>query len=257
MAWFEPKTNWGPADGVRDSDLNRIEGNILELYNESKIRSTTTRHVNAAVGDDVNGDGTASKPYKTIMRAINSLPKVLSGYNASISIGSGTYDEAVIIDGFAGKLSLTGASNASVNVTSLTVRACTVLVTSINIKATSNGTAVEITNGGTLLYTSGSLSVHNTSTGTIGVNVGTMSQLYVGNTLTVTGIGGGTALQCTQGSVAHVGTLAGSNKASGFEATNGGRISYVLNSFNASGSAAASYTGGRIYAAAQTSIPNY
>ena len=33
MAWIAPKTNWSAADGVRDSDFNRIEGNTLELYN--------------------------------------------------------------------------------------------------------------------------------------------------------------------------------------------------------------------------------
>lgn len=33
MAWQTPKTDWSSADGVRDTDMNRIEGNALELYN--------------------------------------------------------------------------------------------------------------------------------------------------------------------------------------------------------------------------------
>ena len=33
MAWQTPKTNWSSADGVRDTDMNRIEGNSLELRN--------------------------------------------------------------------------------------------------------------------------------------------------------------------------------------------------------------------------------
>lgn len=32
MAWQTPKTNWAAADGVRNTDFNRIEGNTLELY---------------------------------------------------------------------------------------------------------------------------------------------------------------------------------------------------------------------------------
>lgn len=32
MAWQTPKTDWTMADGVRDADLNRIEGNTLHLY---------------------------------------------------------------------------------------------------------------------------------------------------------------------------------------------------------------------------------
>ena len=35
MAFTTPKTNWTPADGVRYTDLNRIEGNALHL-NENK-----------------------------------------------------------------------------------------------------------------------------------------------------------------------------------------------------------------------------
>ena len=34
MAWSTPKTDWTGVDGVRDSDLNRIEGNSLHLYND-------------------------------------------------------------------------------------------------------------------------------------------------------------------------------------------------------------------------------
>lgn len=34
MAWQEPKINWTRADGVRDADLNRIEGNAQHLYSD-------------------------------------------------------------------------------------------------------------------------------------------------------------------------------------------------------------------------------
>lgn len=34
MAWVTPKTNWTGADGVRDSDLNRMEGNTQHLYSD-------------------------------------------------------------------------------------------------------------------------------------------------------------------------------------------------------------------------------
>lgn len=35
MAWLTPKTDWSGADGVRNTDLNRIEGNILDLNSRS------------------------------------------------------------------------------------------------------------------------------------------------------------------------------------------------------------------------------
>lgn len=34
MAWVTPKTNWTGVDGVRDTDLNRIEGNSQHLYSD-------------------------------------------------------------------------------------------------------------------------------------------------------------------------------------------------------------------------------
>lgn len=37
MAWQTPKTNWGAADGVRNTDMNRIEENILELRNQAML----------------------------------------------------------------------------------------------------------------------------------------------------------------------------------------------------------------------------
>lgn len=37
MAWQEPKTNWNDKDAVRPSDMNRIEGNILELKKAATI----------------------------------------------------------------------------------------------------------------------------------------------------------------------------------------------------------------------------
>ncbi len=32
MAWIAPRTNWMPADGVSDSDMKRIEGNIKHVH---------------------------------------------------------------------------------------------------------------------------------------------------------------------------------------------------------------------------------
>lgn len=256
MAWQTPKTNWSAADGVRDSDFNRIEGNILELYNKQELRAATTFYVNAISGDDTTGTGSVSAPFKTIMKAVNSLPKHLGGYNASISIASGTYEETVNINGFAGKLMLTGVSNASVNIYKLVVDSCVVIINSIVINAEANDAPIDVENGGTLICTAQNLKANNTTTGTSGVKVGNASSLFIANTLTVGGMGGGAAVLCTQGSVAHIHTLAGSNKASGLEASNGGKISFVLNSFNAT-SAAVTYTGGRIYSASQASIPNY
>ena len=61
MAWQTPKTDWAAADGVRDSDFNRIESNILELYNTSAARANKTIYV-ATTGSDATGDGSSAAP---------------------------------------------------------------------------------------------------------------------------------------------------------------------------------------------------
>jgi hypothetical protein len=54
----------------------------------------------AKTGNDDTGDGTSSKPFKTIQRAINLLPKDLGGNFATINVAAGTYDDYISIRGF-------------------------------------------------------------------------------------------------------------------------------------------------------------
>lgn len=42
MPWLTPKTDWIPADGVTNADMNRWEGNIKYLREENKIINGTT-----------------------------------------------------------------------------------------------------------------------------------------------------------------------------------------------------------------------
>ena len=57
MAWQTPKTNWSSADGVRDTDLNRIEENTRVLYFE-KLRDNTTIYVSPS-GNNSTGNGSS------------------------------------------------------------------------------------------------------------------------------------------------------------------------------------------------------
>lgn len=43
MAWITPKTDWTAADGVRNTDFNRIEGNTQQLKDASIFTATHTR----------------------------------------------------------------------------------------------------------------------------------------------------------------------------------------------------------------------
>lgn len=123
MAWVNPKTDWTPADGIRDSDINRIEGNILHLFNNQNgakrpaavvVGTSTSGHLKGAV--DFLCDGTAD--HETINAAIASLPSsggkviILNGaYNLSAPITVNKPN--VIIEG-AGYSTVIGSSAAPI-----------------------------------------------------------------------------------------------------------------------------------------------
>lgn len=56
----------------------------------------------ATTGSDTTGDGTEANPYKTIQKAVNTLPKDLGTYMATIHVAAGTYPDGVRILGFLG-----------------------------------------------------------------------------------------------------------------------------------------------------------
>lgn len=145
MAWQAPKTNWTGSDGVRDIDLNRIEGNILELYGDN-AHTDFYVYVSASNGDDNSGTGTAAQPYRTIGKALSAIPRNLNGKDAIISIYGGYYPESVNIKGFDAPITIT-TSGDEVTVTGFRVDGCHCSFSSADI--VSNG-VVYITNCGTL-----------------------------------------------------------------------------------------------------------
>lgn len=239
MAWQTPKTDWSAEDGVRDTDLNRIEANILELY-KGTVRANQTVYVSMD-GDDTNGLGTSASPYRTIKKALDMLPKNLAGLNANVHIASGTYSEAITVKGFVGGMvRLIGdASFAEVN--SLTVDGCSVYITSLTLSAVA-AVGYIVTNGG-LLITTGGLDAEGSSTG---VNVNNGSKLHVAGTLSCPSAAN--ILNCSGNSTIYADRISGIGL---MNATTGGVVVY-------SSSTASKYTatGGRFYTGAQSSTGN-
>ena len=75
MAWNTPKTDWKPADGVADADLNRIEGNTQYLKEElashkNEIASLDNlghvKHVILTATLDTNWSGSSAPYSKTV-----------------------------------------------------------------------------------------------------------------------------------------------------------------------------------------------
>lgn len=252
MAWQTPKIDWFAADGVRDTDMNRIEGNILHIYMTDAVRSPLVVYV-STTGNDTTGAGTPAAPYKTITKALSVIPKNLNGMSVSINIAAGTYDELVDISHFyGGTIGLTGMSNAVVTVSGLSVLNSVCTVSNILLTVNSSGTTgITIGNGAYVIF--------ETPITTQAVVYGI--QCHNGGILvvqqSVTANSSSVAIRAaTQGRV-HIGTLAGTGSKQLFEADSGGQISYGAYTHTGHSTLFGTRNGGRIYTGAQTSPAIY
>lgn len=111
---------------VMQSD-RAVPGGIATLGTDGKLLSSQINQLTSDVqvfthpvnGNDVTGDGSANRPYKTIAKALSVIPKNLGGNRATVYLRTGeNYTENVIISGFyGGELNLSGTAGAARTVT--------------------------------------------------------------------------------------------------------------------------------------------
>ena len=114
----------GSCSGTGNGSIALIEEGILQLINNTlpetalaptvksgamivkgsgaivgTLQGNLTLYV-SPTGSDTTGDGTSSKPFKTIQFALNQIPRDLGGYAAAVSVMDGTYDEVVSMNGY-------------------------------------------------------------------------------------------------------------------------------------------------------------
>lgn len=89
------------------------------------VQGNITIHV-AKTGNDTTGDGSESKPYLTIQKALNSLPHLLVD-RVIVQVHDGNYNENVVIENFVGRdVHVIGDSNESVTINTLYVLNCNI-----------------------------------------------------------------------------------------------------------------------------------
>lgn len=106
----------------------------------------------ATTGSDTTGDGTEANPYKTIQKAVNTLPKDLGTYRTTIHVAAGTYPDEVRIQGFSGGYSnspgvkIEGESKDAVLIEGgIMVSACSAYIDLTNLHVTGNNSGANIT----------------------------------------------------------------------------------------------------------------
>lgn len=150
----------------------------------SFLTAATTVYVSTS-GNDTSGNGTSGAPFRTITKALSTIPKNMNGYGCTISLAGGTYAEtALIADFFGGVITLTGTAGSTVSVQGLDIRNCSVLVTNITL-----------------------------SVGNVGIYVGSRAMLYCASgAITVTGAS--QALTLRYGAIVEITTTLTINNAS-------------------------------------------
>jgi len=213
-------------------------------------------YVSSASGDDGTGDGTAEKPYATIQKAIDTLPRNLNGYNGVVFIAGGTYNEYVeIADFIHGNVTIANQSSQNVVINGdLSVSDCH---------------SVQLSGFGTLtingrLYVSNVNAFFNSANSTVVTDTIYAEAVRVINTnavfngaLSAKTLSYGIGVLADNGAnifIENIAILSGTG--TGIKADAGGKMAYGTAS-NSATTQTATARGGRIYSGAQTSIPKY
>lgn len=115
-----------PAVGEK---VKTFLGKIITFLRNIKPLSGAIDIYVATTGSDTEGTGTQENPFKTIQRAVNSVPKDLGGTKVAIIVADGTYDEDVYIYGvsngnFTIKTTLESGINDNCRVKSIQIKHC-------------------------------------------------------------------------------------------------------------------------------------
>lgn len=201
-------------------------------------------------GSDAAGDGTESKPYKTIQHAINSISHNIGNQQTTIHVASGTYQEDVVISGFYG--GIVRLTFGSVTIKSLTAYETCVYISGDSLTIAANGKTY-----GIYLHRAANVisQIPITINGATNGIYATFGSTFAGNQAIVVN-------SCTYAISAmytahvYISSLAGSKNNNGIQAI-GGIVSLGSIAAGVASTAYITGNGGRIYTGSQSNIPAY
>ncbi|MFV0497183.1 MAG: hypothetical protein ACK5L0_03290 [Candidatus Fimivivens sp.] len=151
------------AQNTADSKADRAHTHTPEQVGASAaLQSSMTVYVSTG-GSDSTGDGTSAKPYRTLAKAVERLPRQANGdYSATLNI-VGTYTEPLNLAGFRYPIRIYG----SPTIGQLTVSkgSLVILASGLTVKgnAVSTGNLVDIIQSGMLQTQGNTLTIEGTT----------------------------------------------------------------------------------------------
>lgn len=270
---FPGRVKLTPVSGMENTyDMVRADSPLeegtpinKELFDQKAYTLTenVTVYVNRATGSDITGLGVSAAPYATIQKAIDSLPKWLDGYMATIQIEDGTYEERLELSGFQGGIVVLGTVGKNVTVRGIQITASSLVRINVNVTRSSGlgGTPLNIRLGSCVQF-GDDIVINGASGGTSGIvvesgsNLSALVDIFGYMTKTTVQNCDYFAIYATGGSTVALGEIAGSGNSTGLQVADGAVITYSDRTMTAT-TANVTTTGGRIYSGAQTSIPKY
>ena len=118
MVWEAPKTDWTAVDGVQDSDMNRIEGNISELNDLATTGKAAIAAAITAMGQAAAG----SDSFATLASKISNISDDATAAAAQLLTGFSMYSGGIKVNGSMVNRSTSPTEAAAIDGTSVAGR---------------------------------------------------------------------------------------------------------------------------------------
>lgn len=179
-------------------------------------------------GNDFEGNGSVDAPYKTIQRAIDSLPKHLGGHRAEITVGFGVYPERLKVEGFsAGRLAI-GRYGDVFTIDGIDIVNSSFVETNIYQIERVPGVSLPlfVAKDGSNVTVASDMILDGIDMGVTGMVVENNSHVVVGNNIVLTANNCGMAVSANWCSFVSLSTITGSGNMFGMSASQGSIVSY-------------------------------
>lgn len=222
-----------PGNFASFGDSGKLEdsGKRPNDFAPAPLSSNLTLYVNALTGDDGNDGLSAERPKKTIMGAVNLVPKCFSEGRAIINVADGTYSETVVLSDFYGSrysndasIKLVGSGSETCHITGgirIDGNTAAVCVQNVLVSGDAAGGTIRIL--GSLLAQIYNVSI-NADAGGQGIRVELGS--CVASSFEVNNAN--TAAVFVTGGTAYVNSISGSNNAVGLQSGASGNVNTAL-----------------------------
>lgn len=191
------------------------------------LTSDVTVYVSAN-GSDVEGDGSLDSPYKTIQKAIDSIPKHLGGYTAEISIASGVYSERIEVNGFSSGRLVIGRSGETFTIDGIDIINSSIVETNIHkiVRVDGSSTPVFVAKDGSNVIVANNMTIDCVDTKSVGMAVENNSHVSFKMNTTFTANNCLFAVTAQWCSFVSLYAVTGTNDVFGFSASQGSIVSY-------------------------------